>query len=120
MKPHQLGGARHQRCIAVGEARRMRLAIETDAKRHGNRYFFAHLETSRRERLRAPQPASARRGIVNISRTTRQHNNFSRKTALIFPGYAENDRVYAGFSDTRAQLANTGQSVCWHRARSSM
>jgi hypothetical protein len=53
VKPHQLGGAYNERCIALWEPRGVRLVTHIDAEHYEYRYFFAHLETSRRERLRA-------------------------------------------------------------------
>lgn len=43
VESHQLGGARDERRIVLGEPRGMRLAVDTDTEDHKNRHFFAHL-----------------------------------------------------------------------------
>ena len=63
VKPHHLGGAQYEWRIALFEARGMRSAVNIDAEHHNNRHFFAHMETSRHERLRAPRPANAPCGM---------------------------------------------------------
>jgi hypothetical protein len=47
VKPHQFGGALDERGIALFKPRAMRPAVNIDAEHHGNRHFFAHLETLR-------------------------------------------------------------------------
>src|SRR4051794_21009665 len=119
MKAHQLGGAQHEGCIALVEARRMRLVVDIDAEHHDNRQFFAHLRTSHRERLASRRSRRAHGAAREHNRNARhmQHilcvqRNYSRFTCKAVPS--------AGFSGTCAQLAKAGQSVCWHWARSSM
>ena len=69
VKPHQLGSALNEWRIVLGKARGMRLALNIDAEDHENRYVFGHAGDLRCERLRAPRPASAQRGTVNITGT---------------------------------------------------
>ena len=42
VKPHQLGGALNERCVAFFEARGMRSAVNIDAEHHDNRHFISH------------------------------------------------------------------------------
>ena len=122
VKPHQLGSALNEWRIVLGKARCMRLAVDIDAEDHENRYFFGHAED-----LPFNQFARANTGERKWRHC--EHNRNKKLPQLIF--YA-GDRspidvkirvktcAYAALSGTRAQLSNTGQSVCWHGARSSM
>jgi len=76
LKPHKGGGALNEWRIARTEPRGMRPTVNIHAENQENLYFSVMLETSHRARLRAPRPANAHRGIVNISGTTSTCNMF--------------------------------------------